>query len=214
MGAPRGRGAGGPNSASRGTDPDLAQLLKAKNLTDAEVGEVRERTKWAWVELNYRPHAYEARRSAIRLRPSAVPTTGVSILNGQHDGQHETSPSAREAAMTAQLLLLDCPHGSRAATTPQAAYSAEVPSGSTMPQDRSDTLLLQRVKLTAWRSATCGAEPRDRVTAAGVRGEKRHSLQETTRTVCGVRTPRQMRSHASKRPNGLPRRSRCQPARS
>ena len=42
------------------TDPDLAQVLKAKNLTDAEVGEVLELAEWAWVELNYRPHAYQA----------------------------------------------------------------------------------------------------------------------------------------------------------
>jgi hypothetical protein len=42
------------------TDPDLAQLLKAKNLTDAEVDEVLELAEWAWVELNYRPHAYQA----------------------------------------------------------------------------------------------------------------------------------------------------------
>ena len=42
------------------TYPDLAQLLKAKNLTDLEVDEVLELAKWAWVELNYRPHAYQA----------------------------------------------------------------------------------------------------------------------------------------------------------
>jgi hypothetical protein len=40
--------------------PALAQLLKAKNLTDAEVSEVLELSEWAWVELNYRPHAYQA----------------------------------------------------------------------------------------------------------------------------------------------------------
>ena len=43
--------------------PDLAQLLKAKNLTDPEVDEVLELTKWAWVELNYRPHAYQASKT-------------------------------------------------------------------------------------------------------------------------------------------------------
>ena len=42
------------------TDPDLAQVLKEKNLTDAEVDEVLELAEWAWVELNYRPHAYQA----------------------------------------------------------------------------------------------------------------------------------------------------------
>ena len=42
------------------TSPDLAQLLKAKNLSDEEVAEVLELSQWAWVELNYRPHAYQA----------------------------------------------------------------------------------------------------------------------------------------------------------
>ena len=42
------------------TSPDLAQTLKAQNLTDAEVDEVLELSQWAWVELNYRPHAYQA----------------------------------------------------------------------------------------------------------------------------------------------------------
>jgi hypothetical protein len=42
------------------TYPDLAQLLKTKNLTDAEIDEVLELSRWAWVELNYRPHAYQA----------------------------------------------------------------------------------------------------------------------------------------------------------
>ena len=41
-------------------DPDLARILKAKNLTDANVDEVLQRVQWAWVELNYRPHAYQA----------------------------------------------------------------------------------------------------------------------------------------------------------
>jgi integrase len=40
------------------TGPDLAQ--KARNLTDAEVEEVLELTEWAWEELNFRPHAYQA----------------------------------------------------------------------------------------------------------------------------------------------------------
>jgi hypothetical protein len=40
--------------------PDLAQTLKAQNLTDAKVDEVLELSQWAWVELNYRPHAYQA----------------------------------------------------------------------------------------------------------------------------------------------------------
>ena len=42
------------------TYPDLAHLLKTKNLTDAEIDEVLELSRWAWVELNYRPHAYQA----------------------------------------------------------------------------------------------------------------------------------------------------------
>ena len=42
------------------TYPDLAQLPKAKNLTNPEVDEVLWLTKWAWVELNYRPHAYQS----------------------------------------------------------------------------------------------------------------------------------------------------------
>ena len=42
------------------TGASLAPLLKAENLTDAQIGEVLELTKWAWVELNYRPHAYQA----------------------------------------------------------------------------------------------------------------------------------------------------------
>jgi integrase len=42
------------------TSPDLAQTLKAQNLTDAEVDEVLELSQWAWEELNLRPHAYQA----------------------------------------------------------------------------------------------------------------------------------------------------------
>ncbi len=65
------RGEGGPAGSvqKRPTELDvsypatssgLAQTLKAQNLTDAEVDEVLELSQWAWVELNYRPHAYQA----------------------------------------------------------------------------------------------------------------------------------------------------------
>ena len=40
--------------------PDLAQYLKRQSLTDAEVDEALKLAEWAWVELNYRPHAYQA----------------------------------------------------------------------------------------------------------------------------------------------------------
>jgi hypothetical protein len=39
---------------------DLARVPKAKNLTDEEVAEVLKLAEWARVELNYRPHAYQA----------------------------------------------------------------------------------------------------------------------------------------------------------
>ena len=38
----------------------LAQALKDKNLSDAEIAEVLALTKWARAELNGRPHAYQA----------------------------------------------------------------------------------------------------------------------------------------------------------
>jgi len=39
----------------------------AKNLTDT-IDEVLELSKWAWVELNYRPHAYQATRLGQEVR--------------------------------------------------------------------------------------------------------------------------------------------------
>jgi hypothetical protein len=44
----------------RETYPDVAQFLKGKRLTDGEVDEVLTLTEWARVELNDRPHAYQA----------------------------------------------------------------------------------------------------------------------------------------------------------
>ena len=38
----------------------LAQILKDKNLTDAEINKVIELISWARGELNLRPHAYQA----------------------------------------------------------------------------------------------------------------------------------------------------------
>jgi integrase len=42
------------------TSPALAQILKAQNLTDAEIDEVLELSQWACEELNLGPHAYQA----------------------------------------------------------------------------------------------------------------------------------------------------------
>ena len=53
------------------TDPDLAQLLKDKGLTDPEIDEVLQHTRWAWVELNYRPHAYQPPKPGDDQRPPA-----------------------------------------------------------------------------------------------------------------------------------------------
>jgi hypothetical protein len=51
---------GGRCSGGSPSDPALAHLLKVKGLTDPEIDEVFELSRWAWVELNYRPHAYQA----------------------------------------------------------------------------------------------------------------------------------------------------------
>ena len=53
------------------TDPDLAQLLRDKGLTDPEIDEVLQHAGWAWVELNYRPHAYQPPKPSDDQRPSA-----------------------------------------------------------------------------------------------------------------------------------------------
>jgi hypothetical protein len=50
---------------------ELGQALKAQNLTDAKVDEVLELGQWAWVELNYRPHAYQGRVCVVHIRRSA-----------------------------------------------------------------------------------------------------------------------------------------------
>jgi len=51
------------------TDPDLTHTLTQKGLTDEAVGEVLELTQWAWVELNYRPHAYQPPQPGDDQRP-------------------------------------------------------------------------------------------------------------------------------------------------
>ncbi len=42
------------------TCPDLAHTLRAQNLSETGIAEVGELSKWAWEELNLRPHAYQA----------------------------------------------------------------------------------------------------------------------------------------------------------
>jgi hypothetical protein len=48
------------NAVYTATYTDLAQALKGAHLTDVQVDEVLKVMQWAWVELNYRPHAYQA----------------------------------------------------------------------------------------------------------------------------------------------------------
>ena len=50
------------------TDPNLTRALKDENLSDGEVTEVQGLLEWAWEDLNFRPHAYQATTTKYPLR--------------------------------------------------------------------------------------------------------------------------------------------------
>jgi hypothetical protein len=53
------------------SDTALAQALKAEELADSEVEELSRVAQWAWVELNYRHHAYQGRACVVHVRRGA-----------------------------------------------------------------------------------------------------------------------------------------------
>ena len=82
---------------------------RAKSLTDGEVDQALKLAEWAWVELNYRPHAYQA----TSLQPPTPAscrktTTFCAICPAGKDGnaascRHEPTPQPTPGPFPSQL---------------------------------------------------------------------------------------------------------------